>query len=47
MQLLTTCTRFFRSRQKLLIKRRKIALKNRPISSKRLKEEQQIMNISY
>jgi hypothetical protein len=47
MQLLTTFAGFFRSRQKLLIKRRKIDLKNRPISSKRLKEEQRTMNISY
>jgi hypothetical protein len=35
----TTLNIFLKSREKLLIKRRKIQLKNRPLSQKRLKEE--------
>ena len=31
----------------MLLKRRKVQLKNRPMSSKRLKEEQSVMNRSY
>lgn len=47
MQLLTTLTSFLKSRQKVLLKRRKVQLKNRPMSTKRLKEEQSTMNVSY
>lgn len=47
MQLLTTLTSFLKSRQKVLLKRRKVQLKNRPRSTKRLKEEQSVMNMSY
>lgn len=36
MRLLTTFVGFLKSRDKILIKRRKIRLKNRPMSKKRL-----------
>ena len=47
MFLRTTFNAFFKSRQKLLIKRRKIQRKNRPISNKRLKEEREHINVAY
>ena len=35
------------SRRKVLLKRRKVQIKTRPLSSKRLKEEQQRINVSF
>ena len=43
----TTLNIFAKSRQKILIKRRKAQLKNRSVSNIRLKEEQQKMNVGY
>lgn len=47
MQLLTFVSSFVKSRQKVLLKRRKIQVKNRPLSKKYLKEEQKVMNYSF
>ena len=47
MQLLTFASSFLKSRQKLLIKRRNIRIKNRPVSKKYLKEEKDVMNYTF
>jgi disulfide oxidoreductase YuzD len=47
MQLLAFVSSFGKSRQKLLLKRRKIQVKNRPVSKTYLKEERKVMNYSF